>query len=58
MNRVLDQIDTLREMLTFAFEATLLLESSRQGTSGRRLAGWAAFLAVPPAIAGIYGTGR
>jgi magnesium transporter len=41
--------------LSFAFEATLLLESSRQGTTGRRLAGWAAILAVPTAIAGIYG---
>jgi magnesium transporter len=55
VNRVLEQIDTLREMLSFAFEATLLLESSRQGTTGRRLAGWAAILAVPTAIAGIYG---
>lgn len=54
-NGVLEKIDTLREMLTFAFEATLLLESSRQGTTGRRLAGWAAILAVPTAVAGIYG---
>jgi hypothetical protein len=42
-------------MLSFAFEASLLLESSRQSTTGRRLAGWAAILAVPTAIAGIYG---
>jgi magnesium transporter len=28
---------------------------SRQGAVGRRLAGWAAILAVPTAIAGIYG---
>jgi magnesium transporter len=55
VNRVLEQIDTLRERLSFAFEATLLLESSRQGITGRRLAGWAAILAVPTAIAGIYG---
>ncbi len=55
VNRVLEQIDTLRERLSFAFEATLLLESSRQGTTGRRLAGWAAILAVPTAVAGIYG---
>jgi magnesium transporter len=32
-----------------------LLESSRQGKTSRRLAGWAAILAVPIAIAGIYG---
>jgi magnesium transporter len=55
VNRVLEQIDTLREMLGFAFEASLLLESSRQGGVSRRLAGWAAILAVPTAIAGIYG---
>ena len=62
MNRVLEQIDTLREMLGFAFEASLLMEASRQSAGGgapgevtRRLAGWAAILAVPTAVAGIYG---
>jgi magnesium transporter len=55
VKRVLEQIDTLREMLGFAFEASLLLESSRQSKTGRQLAGWAAILAVPTAIAGIYG---
>jgi magnesium transporter len=55
VNRTLEQIDALREMLGFAFEAGLLMESSRQSVVGRRLAGWAAILAVPTAIAGIYG---
>lgn len=55
VNRAIEQIDTLRETLSFAFEASLLFESSRQGEVGRRLAGWAAILAVPTAIAGIYG---
>jgi magnesium transporter len=57
VNRALEQINALREMLGFAFEAGLLMESSRQAPSavGRRLAGWAAILAVPTAIAGIYG---
>ncbi|ACK51351.1 magnesium and cobalt transport protein CorA [Methylocella silvestris BL2] len=55
VNRALEQINSLREMLGFAFEAGLLLESSRQGAIGRRLTGWAAILAVPTAIAGIYG---
>jgi magnesium transporter len=55
LKRVLEQIDTLREMLSFAFEATLLVESSRQSEISRRLTGWAAILAVPTAIAGIYG---
>jgi magnesium transporter len=62
VNRVLEQIDTLREMLSFAFEASLLMEASRQSAAAaqqgevtRRLAGWAAILAVPTALAGIYG---
>lgn len=55
VSRALEQIYALREMLGFAFEAGLLLESSRQGAVGRRLAGWAAILAIPTAIAGIYG---
>jgi magnesium transporter len=55
VNRTLEQIDALREMLGFAFEAGLLMESSRQSVVGRRFAGWAAILAVPTAIAGIYG---
>jgi magnesium transporter len=54
-NRSLEQLDTLRERLTFAFEATFLAESARQGDVNRRLAGWAAILAVPTMIAGIYG---
>jgi magnesium transporter len=32
-----------------------LLEQQRQGTITRQLAAWAAILAVPTAIAGIYG---
>jgi magnesium transporter len=55
VNRALEQIDMLREMLGFAFEAALLMESSRQSVVGRRLAGWAAILAVPTAVAGFYG---
>ena len=53
--RVNETIDGMREVLSFAFEAAHLLESARQGTVARRFAGWAAILAVPTAIAGIYG---
>jgi len=53
--RVNETIDGLREVLSFAFEAAHLLESARQGEVSRRFAGWAAILAVPTAIAGIYG---
>lgn len=45
----------LREVITSVFEASNLLEQQRQGTITRQLAAWAAILAVPTAIAGIYG---
>jgi magnesium transporter len=50
-----DAILDLRERLASAFEATLLLASARQNDIVKKLAGWAAILAVPTAIAGIYG---
>ena len=50
-----DAIADLRERLASAFEATLLLASARQNDIVKKLAGWAAILAVPTAIAGIYG---
>jgi magnesium transporter len=62
VNRAIEQIDMLREMLGFAFEAGMLMESSRQSVEAsrqsaisRQLAGWAAILAVPTAVAGFYG---
>ena len=55
VQRVNESIDVLREVLTFSFEAGLLLQSARQGDVQKRFAGWAAILAVPTAIAGIYG---
>jgi magnesium transporter len=53
--RVNETIDRLREVLSFAFEAAHLLESARQGGVSRKFAGWAAILAVPTAVAGIWG---
>jgi magnesium transporter len=50
-----EAIVDLRERLASAFEASLLLASARQNEIVKRLAGWAAILAVPTAIAGIYG---
>jgi magnesium transporter len=52
---VQEEIDGLREMLAFAFEASLLTSQSQQTMISRRLAAWAAILAVPTAVAGIYG---
>jgi magnesium transporter len=53
--RVVEQIDALREVLTFTFEASLMLSAASQNEVTRKFAGWAAILAVPTAIAGIYG---
>jgi magnesium transporter len=53
--RVNESIDILREMLKGAFDTHLLLAANRQGEVMRQLAGWAAILAVPTAVAGIYG---
>ncbi|ASR52089.1 magnesium and cobalt transport protein CorA [Blastomonas fulva] len=45
----------LRDTLTSVIETSGLLEQQRQGAITRQLAAWAAILAVPTAIAGIYG---
>ncbi len=45
----------LRDTLTSVIETSGLLEQQRQGVITRQLAAWAAILAVPTAIAGIYG---
>jgi magnesium transporter len=48
-------VDALREVITSVFEAASLLEQQRQSAITRKLAAWAAILAVPTAVAGIYG---
>jgi len=52
---VQEEIESLREVLAFAFEASLMTGQAQQNEITRRLAAWAAILAVPTAIAGIYG---
>ena len=52
---VQEEIDALREMLGFCFEASLQTSQSQQTIISRQLAAWAAILAVPTAVAGIYG---
>ena len=47
--------DGLRDVLSSVFEFSSLLEQQRTGVITRQLASWAAILAVPTAIAGIYG---
>lgn len=55
VRRVDTRVGSLREILTSVFEASNLLEQQRQSAITRQLAAWAAILAVPTAIAGIYG---
>lgn len=55
VRRVHTMVDDLREVLTSVFEFSNLLEQQRTGAITRQLAAWAAILAVPTAIAGIYG---
>ncbi|KQT66131.1 MULTISPECIES: magnesium and cobalt transport protein CorA [unclassified Aureimonas] len=55
VDRVARRLDGLREILSFVLEASSLLEQQRQSEITRQLAAWAAILAVPTAVAGIYG---
>ncbi len=55
VRRIRERIDTMREVFAFAFEASLMNAQMQQTAISRRLAAWAAILAVPTAIAGIYG---
>jgi magnesium transporter len=55
VRRVHALVDGLREVLNSVFEFSNLLEQQRTGAITRQLAAWAAILAVPTAIAGIYG---
>ena len=55
VRRALARTRGLRETLDTVVETASLLEQHRQGAMTRQLAAWAAILAVPTAIAGIYG---
>ena len=50
-----EKIDSLREVLAFAFETSLLMGQTQSTMVAKKLASWAAILAVPTAVAGIYG---
>ena len=55
VRRSLARMRALKETLASIVETSSFLEQHRQGTMTRQLAAWAAILAVPTAIAGIYG---
>lgn len=53
--RINEMIDNVRELLTTALEANFSLISVAQTEHTKRLAAWAAIIAVPTMIAGVYG---
>lgn len=55
VRRAMARMQGLKETLVAIVETASLLEQHRQGEMTRSLAAWAAILAVPTAIAGIYG---
>jgi len=55
VNRQMEDFNTTRDIASQTIEIGVLLESSRQSIVQRKFAAWAAILAFPTAIAGIYG---
>src|SRR5215207_6232913 len=55
IRQVQEEIESLREVLSFAFETSLMTGQAQQNEITRKLAAWAAILAVPTAVAGLYG---
>jgi magnesium transporter len=53
--RFVRQVDGFRELLTSVLTANLTQISVRQNEDVRKISAWAAIIAVPTAIAGIYG---
>jgi magnesium transporter len=53
--RINEMVDTLRELLATALDANLSIIAVSQNKDTKRLAAWAAIIAAPTAIAGIYG---
>jgi len=55
VRRVSSSAEGLRDVLASVFEVSNLFEQQRQSEITRRLAAWAGILAVPTAVAGVYG---
>ena len=53
--RINEMVDNARELLSSALEANFSLISISQNDVSKRFAGWAAILAIPTMVAGIYG---
>jgi magnesium transporter len=53
--RARDQLDAMRDLLSGSLQANLAQVGVRQNEDMRRISAWVAIIAVPTAIAGIYG---
>lgn len=53
--RAAEWTESLRDLVTSAFETNLSLQDARLNTIMKKLAGWAAIIAVPTAITGWFG---
>jgi magnesium transporter len=53
--RVRDQVGALDELLTSILQASLARTSQTDNEDMRKISAWAGIIAVPTAIAGIYG---
>jgi magnesium transporter len=53
--RASEWIDSLRDLIASIFQASLALNDSRMNTVMKKLAGWAAIIAVPTLITGWFG---
>ena len=53
--RINEMVDNLRELLTAALEANLSMVTVAQNEITKQLAAWAAIIALPTMVAGIYG---
>ena len=53
--RARDQLDAMRDLLAGSLQANLAQVAVRQNDDVRRISAWVAIIAVPTAIAGIYG---
>ncbi|NVZ99983.1 magnesium and cobalt transport protein CorA [Pseudomonas gingeri] len=55
VTRQMEDLATLRDIASQTIEVGVLLEAARQSIVQRKFAAWAAILAFPTAVAGIYG---
>ena len=55
LQRIVDQINTMRDLLTSVLEANLTQVSVRQNEDMRKISAWVAMAAVPTLLAGVWG---